>query len=140
MSLLEWAAIAVILNFIISALLTIIDRWPQIFKWGKPYLPKIALIFLIFGVISAGVSLKEASKKTYVLPPLGEEAVLKTELMPRPRLEPFTEAEFKAIPITAKGKILRYVVNVTAYMDVADAAVEGHKNYERSIFGGKKTK
>ena len=55
MSLLEWAAIATIANFIFFALLTIIDRWPQIFKWGKPYLPKIALIFLIFGVISAGV-------------------------------------------------------------------------------------
>jgi hypothetical protein len=38
----------------------VIDRWSEIVKRGKPYLPKIALAFLILGVIGAGFSLYAA--------------------------------------------------------------------------------
>lgn len=75
MQLSEWASIAAIANFILFAVIELIDRWPQILKRGKPILPKIALIFLVMGIISAGVSLYASWHE----PKIGKEIKLSTE-------------------------------------------------------------
>jgi len=75
-----------------------------------------------------------APKVKYTLPPLGEKAVLKTPLLDRPELEPFTSEERDAIPRTAHGKILRCLASWWGYADVAESAVQAHEDYERGIF------
>ncbi len=188
MNLSDWGSIACILSFVLAALLALIDRWPQMTPKGGPMLPKIALGFLIMGIISAGFVVfaswyghsrltfinqgitshiqektgpskeevellvkklvqdhmkevrKEASREKFVLPPLGEKAVLKLEPLERPEPEQFTLDELKAIPISAQGKILRNQIGWLGYADIADAAVKAHEDYERSIFGGEKAK
>ncbi|MEW6659836.1 MAG: hypothetical protein AB1424_14350 [Thermodesulfobacteriota bacterium] len=179
MGLSDLANIATIVASILFAITFLIDRWPQMTKLGKPYLPKIGLALMILAIISAGVSyyvsrhipprlignqeklgpskeeielivgkavqkhikeVTEASQGKFDIPKLGEKAVLKLPPLERPKLELFTEAEFKAIPITAHAKILNYLAEVNGYEDMADAAIEAHENYERSIFGGEKIK
>ena len=76
----------------------------------------------------------------YSLPPMGEAAVLNLPLADRPILD-LTDAEitaiYKASP-TGTGKILKNQAGWIGYADVADAAVEGYRNYLRDIFSAKK--
>jgi hypothetical protein len=78
----------------------------------------------------------ELYQEKFVLPQLGERGVLKIKLREHPKLQPFTWAEMEKIPITAQGKILRYVIDVNAYAGIADSAIKAHEDYERNIFGG----
>lgn len=56
MNLADLANIATIVTAILFTITILVDRWPQMTSWGKPYLPKISLAFLVLAVISAGVS------------------------------------------------------------------------------------
>lgn len=98
----------------------------------------IRCLMPVWIICMIGIGCTPATK--YTLPPLGEKAVLKTELLQRPELERFTPEERQAIPRTAHGKILRCLAGWWGYADVADAAVKAHEDYERQIFGGAKPK
>ena len=67
MNLADWAHLAEVGGFILYVILMLIDRWSQMVKWGKPYLPKIALAFLILGIIGAGYSYYARSQIPYVV-------------------------------------------------------------------------
>lgn len=95
--------------------------------------PLAMMLILMLALILMGCSHTKA-----VLPDLGEKAVLETPLLERPKLETLTPEEKKAIPRTAKGKILRCLAGWEGYGDVADAAVKAHQDYERSLFSGDK--
>ena len=69
-----------------------------------------------------------------VLPQVGPRAVPGIFLPERPVFSPLTEDEFKAIPITAKGKILKNQTDWTAWADIADAAIQGYRGYIQSLF------
>ena len=155
----------------------LIDRWPQMIKSGKPYLPKIGLIFMIVAVICAGLSNiatrhislskiqresglskeqevrvkkliqdniremqnKESSLRVkYVMPQLGENAVLKLPLENRPNLDLSDEEIRKIYKISrsATGKILKYESQVNSYDDLMKAAVQTHMDYEKNLFSG----
>ncbi|MCL4502097.1 MAG: hypothetical protein M1438_09600 [Deltaproteobacteria bacterium] len=64
--------------------------------------------------------------------------MLNTPLLDPPRMEPWTLAELQATPRTVKGKVLRCLANMSGYVEVAEAAVQAHQDYERKIFGGVK--
>jgi hypothetical protein len=85
---------------------------------------------------------KESSMKIYTLPPLGERAVPDIFLPDRPKLK-FTDKEIQTIikmsPKIAK-EILKNQIEWGGYADIANAAVEGYRDYIRSIFGGEKAK
>jgi hypothetical protein len=178
MGLSDWASIASIGMFLLCAISFLIDRGPQMFKWGKPYWPKIGLFFMVLAVISAGISLyasryvppplqniqqkvgpstkqieqlvektiqkhvkevqAEASQGRFVLPHLGEEAVPDISIGPRPILT-FTDKEIRRIYNLSPHiiqEILDNQVEWKAYADKADIAIEGYRNYIRTIFGG----
>jgi hypothetical protein len=62
------------------------------------------------------------------------------QLDERPRLsltDQEIEAIYKASP-TGTGKILKNQTHWIAYADIADAAVQGYRDYIRNVFGGKK--
>ena len=70
-----------------------------------------------------------------VLPPVGDLAVPEINIAADPpRLQPFTESEFKAIPLTAHGKILKYIADVNANWDIAKAAVKAYRDYLKGLF------
>ena len=69
---------------------------------------------------------------------MGEQAVPSILLPDRPELDQFTKEEMKAIPRTAHGKILRNLAAWAGYADIAQAAVQGYRDYIKSVFGGKK--
>lgn len=53
----RWANIASIVSFVSFAVLTLIDRWSAIEKWGESsMLLKISFVVLILGVIFAGIA------------------------------------------------------------------------------------
>jgi len=52
----------------------------------------------------------------------------------RPALNPLNEAEFDSMPITLKGKLLKFTTDVTAFCDVADAAIQGYRGFIQSLF------
>jgi hypothetical protein len=56
----------------------------------------------------------------------------------RPTFTPLTQAEFDAIPIQAKGKILKNQTDWIAWADIADAAVQGYRGYIKDLFMEKK--
>jgi hypothetical protein len=69
-----------------------------------------------------------------VLPQVGPRAVPEIFLPERPAFSPLTEDEFKAIPITAKGKILKNQTDWVAWADIADAAIQGYRSYIQGLF------
>jgi hypothetical protein len=73
-----------------------------------------------------------------VLPSVGPRAVPAILLGDRPTFTPLTQAEFDAIPIQAKGKILKNQTDWTAWADIANAAIQGYRGYIGSLFNGKK--
>ena len=84
----------------------------------------------------------ETSQVRYTLPQLGEEAVLKVPLYERPTLD-LTDKEIRLIFKVSKSATKKILVNQIewrAYADIADTVKEGHEDYERSLFGGEKTK
>ncbi len=76
MNLQNCANIATIAGFVLFTIMVLIDRWYQMIKWGRPYLPKIALAALISAVISAGVSLYAV---WYIKPPIPEVSAVSHE-------------------------------------------------------------
>lgn len=68
MNISELGSIAAIVNVILFALFSLIDRWDQMIKKGGSILPKISLIFMILAILSAGFSFI-ASR--YISPPSG---------------------------------------------------------------------
>jgi hypothetical protein len=76
-----------------------------------------------------------------VLPPLGEKAVPDVNPEPRPAPPLFTEDEFKALPLTAKGKIAKNQVAQRTYADIMETKIQILKDYIRDLFSDKgKTK
>lgn len=55
-------------------------------------------------------------------------------LAERPVFSPLTEDEFNKIPITAKGKVLKNQTDWEAWADIADAAIQGYRNYIKDLF------
>jgi hypothetical protein len=51
-----------------------------------------------------------------------------------------SQEEFDKIPITAKGKLLKNQTDWTAWADIADAAIQGYRNYIKDLFGDGKAK
>ena len=52
-------------------------------------------------------------------------------------MTPFTREEFDKIPITAHGKILKFLADVQAYEDLADLAIKGYRDYLGTLFDTK---
>ena len=71
---------------------------------------------------------------------MGPAAIPDIRLGERPALNPFSRNEFNKIPITAHGKILKYLADVQAYEDQADLAIQGYRDYLTTLFGGDKAK
>ena len=71
---------------------------------------------------------------------MGPAAIPDIRLGDRPTLNPFTRDEFSKIPITAHGKILKFLADVQAYEDQADLAIQGYRDYLATLFGGDKPK
>ena len=88
---------------------------------------------MILLCMTFGLAMGCSSPKA-VLPQVGPRAIPEIFLADRPSFTPLTEAEFAAIPITAKGKILKNQTDWIAYADIADAAVQGYRGYIQSLF------
>jgi len=69
-----------------------------------------------------------------VIPKVGPRAIPAIFLAERPVFNPLTQAEFDAIPITAKGKILKNQTDWEAYADIAEAAISGYRSYLKDLF------
>ncbi len=67
-----------------------------------------------------------------------EQAVPNINLPERPELAEFTPEEMAAIPRSAHGKILKNQAEVWGYCDIAEAGVQGLKDYIKNLFGGGK--
>ena len=81
-----------------------------------------------------------AKTPKYVLPPMGQAAVLNLPLGDRPAPLDFTPEEMKAIPRPAHGKILKFMADAYGCIDIDEAAVQAHKDYEKSLFSGDQVK
>ena len=79
-------------------------------------------------------------KIIYRIPEMGEKAMPQIELPQRPELEMFSEEELAKIPLSAHGKILKNQSDWWAYADIAEAAVNGFKDYIKDIFEDYKNK
>lgn len=75
-----------------------------------------------------------------MLPQVGPRAVPEIFLADRPAFTPLTQEEFDKIPITAAGKILKNQTDWIAYADIADAAIQGYRDYLKDLFEGDKPK
>ena len=74
-----------------------------------------------------------------ILPPVGDLATPDIQISDQPpQLQPFTWSEMEAIPISAHGKILRYVADVRAQWDIAKAAVRNYREFLQNLFHDKK--
>jgi len=91
---------------------------------------KIATILFLAAML-LGCSTPKA-----VLPQVGSRAIPDILLPERPVFTPLTESEFDAIPIQAKGKILKFITDTTAFCDIADAAIQEYRFYIQSLFDG----
>lgn len=89
----------------------------------------ILLVIMMFGC---------SSPPKVGLPQIGTRAIPDIFLPEPPVFTPFTKAEFDAIPITLKGKILKYKTDVGAAWEIAGAAVQGYREYIKSLFNEKK--
>ena len=70
---------------------------------------------------------------------MGPRAIPGIFLPERPTFTPLTEEEFNTIPITAKGKILKNQTDWAVWADIVDAAIQGYRDYIKSLFDeGKK--
>jgi len=69
-----------------------------------------------------------------VLPQVGKAAIPDIQLAERPAPPVFTDAEFNAMSITAKGKVLRSYTAWVSYANIADAAIQGYRSYLKSVF------
>ena len=69
------------------------------------------------------------------LPKAGPRAVPDIQLPDRPVPRPLTWEEFSKIPITAKGKIIKYIIDLKAQLDIADAAIKAYRDYIKSLVG-----
>ena len=75
-----------------------------------------------------------------VLPPMGKAAVLNLPLGDRPEPINFTPEEMKAIPRPAHAKILNFMADTYGCIDIDEAAVKAHMDYEESLFSDGKGK
>ena len=76
------------------------------------------------------------------LPQMGANAVPSLALDDRPTLD-LSDEEILAVrkaSISATGKILKNQAAWTGYADIADAAVQGYRDYIKNVFGGDKAK
>jgi hypothetical protein len=69
---------------------------------------------------------------------MGEQAVPSILLPDRPELDQFTKEEMIAIPRSAHGKILKNQAAWWGFADLAQAAIQGYRDYIKTVFGGKK--
>lgn len=69
-----------------------------------------------------------------MLPQVGPQATPGIFLPERPTFKPLTQEECDKIPITAKGKLLKFDTDWTAWADMADIAVQGYRDYIKSLF------
>ena len=70
-----------------------------------------------------------------ILPPVGSLAVPEINLAPRPTPPVFTDSEFSAMPLTAKGKIIKFKVAWDSYANIADMAIKQYRDYLQGLFG-----
>ena len=68
---------------------------------------------------------------------MGQAAVLNLPLGDRPQAIDFTPEEMKAIPRSGHGKILKFMADTYGCIDIDEAAVKAHMDYEKSLFSGK---
>ena len=71
---------------------------------------------------------------------MGKAAVLNLPLGDRPDGINFTPEEMKVIPRSAHGKILKFEADAFGCIDIDEAAVKAHMDYEESLFSGGKAK
>ena len=77
--------------------------------------------------------------KKQTLPQVGPRAIPDIFLPDQPSPTPFTDEEFNQIPIQALGKILKNQTDWQAAWDIAQAAIQGYRDYIKSLFDeGKK--
>lgn len=76
------------------------------------------------------------------MPPMAEKAVPDLQLDERPSLT-ITDEEAAALqkfsPVIT-GKIMKYVLGVEGYEDIADDVVEGYRDFILKVFSDEKTK
>ena len=101
-------------------------------SWIKMWLPWMILASMVC-MIGTG-----CAKPPLVIPQIGSQAVPNILLPERPELDPFTKEEMKAIPRSAHGKILKNQAAWWGYASIAQAAVQGYRDYILTVFGGKK--
>ena len=65
---------------------------------------------------------------------MGPRAIPDLPLPERVEFTPFTLEEMQAIPLTAHGKIMKYIAGVNGNWDIAQAAVKGYRDYIGSLF------
>ena len=103
--------------------------------WTKLFRLLITLVF-----ISSMIGIGCTPTPKVILPQVGEAGVPQIQLPDRPELDSFTDQEMQAIPRSAHGKILKNQAAWWGYADQAEAAVQGFKDYLRSLFGDGKKK
>jgi hypothetical protein len=91
-------------------------------------------------ILGSFLLIMACSSPKAILPQVGPRAVPGIFLPERPAFTPLTEDEFNAIPIIAKGKILKNQTDWTAWADIADAAILGYRDYIKDLFGDEKPK
>lgn len=68
------------------------------------------------------------------LPQVGKAALPNIFLPDDPVFTPLTQEEYDKIPITAKGKILKFDSDVIAYCDIARTAVREYRSFISDLF------
>jgi hypothetical protein len=101
----------------------------KIRKWTKWLLAATTLLCAVF-LFSMGCCEKPLPQ----LPNLKEKAVpdIKPEARPTPPL--FTEGEYKRMPLTAKGKIVKNQAEVKGYAEIMETKIKVLKDYIRDLF------
>lgn len=86
------------------------------------------------------VSLGCAGKVTYQLPPMAERAVPDLQLDERPGLTINDEeaAALQKFSPVITGKIMKFVLAVEGYEDIADDVVKGYREFILTIFSDEK--
>jgi len=81
-----------------------------------------------------------SARTQYVLPPLAEKAVPDINPEPRPVPPRFTEAEYLALPLSVKGKILKNQVDWRGYAEIMEMKINILRNYIQTLFTPQKLK
>lgn len=70
-----------------------------------------------------------------MLPQVGTRGIPNIQAPPTPEPPMFTEQEFDAMPLSAKGKILKYKVANDGYVDIVKTGFRLWREWAESLFG-----